>query len=194
MNTVGQSSWTNIERTSIKVNPYRISNTNNNNANSNNSLMTVFEVLPSVNIDNHWLNKGDKIRITAGFRFNEMVYSSGINVQDFTVNIFNRVTDSTEFNITLNSEAVAYGQTYDLDKVINKDYKQIDFIKGIAHAFNLKMTTNETTKTVNIEPFNTFYKDYADAIDWTYKLDRSKEITDKWFETNLNKTFIFTLI
>jgi hypothetical protein len=191
MNTVGQSSWTTIERTSIKVNPYRISNTNNNNANSNNSLMTVFEVLPSVNIDNHWLNKGDKIRITAGFRFNEMVYSSGINVQDFTVNIFNRVTDSTEFNITLNSEAVAYGQTYDLDKVINKDYKQIDFIKGIAHSFNLKMTTNETTKTVNIEPFNTFYKDYADAIDWTYKLDRSKQIEDKWIKSDLKRDVIF---
>ena len=39
------------------------------------------------------------------------------------------------------------------------------------------MTTDETNRTVNIEPFNTFYKDYADAIDWTYKLDRSKEAT-----------------
>ena len=191
MNTVGQSSWTNIERTSIKVNPYRISNTNNNNANSNNSLMTVFEVLPSVNIDNHWLNKGDKIRITAGFRFNEMVYSSGINVQDFTVNIFNRVTDSTEFNITLNSEAVAYGQTYDLDKVINKDYKQIDFVKGVAHAFNLQITTDETARVVSIEPFDTFYKDYAEAIDWTYKLDRSKQIEDKWIKSDLKRDVIF---
>ena len=94
-------------------------------------------------------------------------------------------------DITLNSEEVDYGQTYDLDKVINKDYKQIDFVKGIAHAFNLKMTTDETTRTVNIEPFNTFYKDYADAIDWTYKLDRSRQIEDKWIQSDLKRDVVF---
>jgi hypothetical protein len=53
------------------------------------------------------------------------------------------------------------------------------------------MTTNETTKTVNIEPFNTFYKDYADAIDWTYKLDRSKQINDNWIKSDLKRDFVF---
>ena len=41
---------------------------------------------------------------------------------------------------------------------MNPDYKQIDFIKGIAHAYNLQMTTDESTKTVYIEPFDIFYK------------------------------------
>jgi hypothetical protein len=53
------------------------------------------------------------------------------------------------------------------------------------------MTTDETTKTVNIEPFDTFYKDYADAIDWTYKLDRSKQIEDKWIKSDLKRDVVF---
>ena len=89
------------------------------------------------------------------------------------------------------ADFVEYGQTYNLNDVINEDYKQTDFIKGIAHAFNLKMSTDITSRTINIEPFDSFYQPYGSAIDWTYKLDRSKEITDKWFETDLNKTFIF---
>ena len=190
VNTVGQTSYTTIDRTSIIVNPTRISSSSNL-SNASNSLKTDFQSLPSVNIDNQWLNKGDKIRLTVGFRFNDMVSGSGINNQDFTVNIFSRVASSTEFNITLNSEAVEYGQTYDLSEVINKDYKSIDFVKGIAHAFNLKMTTDETNKTVSIEPFNTFYKDYADAIDWTYKLDRSKQIEDKWIKSDLKRDVLF---
>ena len=191
LNTVGQTTYTTIDRKSIIVNPYRISNPSLNTTNSSNSLKSDFQLLPNFNIENQWLNKGDKIRLTVGFRFNQMVSSANVNSQDFTVNIFSRVTGSTEFNIALNSEFVDYGQTYDLDEVINKDYKQINFVKGIAHAFNLKMTTDETTKIVNIEPFNTFYKDYADAIDWTYKLDRSKQIEDKWIQSDLKRDIIF---
>jgi magnesium transporter len=78
-------------------------------------------------------------------------------------------------------------QGFQLDKVIlsdvmNTDYKQIDFIKGISHSYNLQMTTDESTKTVYIEPFDNFYKPYKDAIDWTAKLNRANEITDKWID------------
>ena len=191
--TVGQTSWKTLERSSIVVNNLgQISNANLPYTNANNSIRTVsFEALPSIAINSKWLNKGDRVRITTGFRFNTMISQSNINSQNFTVNIFNRVSGSTAFNITLNSEAVDYGQTYDLKDVINKDYKSLDFVKGIAHAFNLKMTTDETTKTVNIEPFNSFYKDYAEAIDWTYKLDRSKQIDDKWIKSDLKRDIVF---
>ncbi len=190
LNTVGQSSWKTINKTSIKINPTRISSTSNGST-AENSLKTDFELLPSVNIDSRWLNKGDKIRLTVGFRFNDMVSGSGINNQDFTVNLFTRAAGFNAFNITLNSEVVDYGQTYDLKDVINKDYKSLDFVKGVAHAFNLKMTTNEVTKVVNIEPFNSFYKDYAEAIDWTYKLDRSKQIDDKWIKSDVKRDILF---
>ena len=189
LKTVGQTSFKTIDRNSIKINPTRISSTLST-SNSSNSLMTDFQSLPNFNI-NRWLNKGDKIRLTVGFRFTDMGGQSGVNVQDFTVNLFTRIASPTQFNITMNSEVVDYGQTYNLKDVINKDYKQIDFVKGIAHAFNLKMTTDSVTKVVNIEPFDTFYKDYADAIDWTYKLDRSRQIDDKWIKSDLKRDIVF---
>ena len=192
--TVGQSitsGWKTIERTEIEQTPFKVLFPNSSKTNEDNSVITNYEVMPSVNNDNFWLNKGDKIRLTAGFKFETMISDSSINIQNFIINTFIRSSSSSTFDITLNSESVDYGQTYDLDKVINKDYKQIDFVKGIAHAFNLKMTTDETTKTVNIEPFNTFYKDYADAIDWTYKLDRSKQIEDKWIKSDLKRDVVF---
>ncbi len=142
-----------------------------------------------INTEGYWLNKGDRVRIalTVGFKpHTNLTGWEGGGVWTFDV-----IPTISEFDISLNSEAVDYGQTYDLSEVINKDYKQIDFIKGIAHAFNLKMTTDESTRTVNIEPFDTFYKDYADAIDWTYKLDRSKQIEDKWIKSDLKRDVVF---
>lgn len=178
--TVGQTSW-------IIINSSEYDHVINQDVDFNTDASTSYENMPSINMKGMWLNKGDKIRLTLGTR----LWCDQRNWQEFLVWIFFKSGSSSNLDITLNSEAVDYGQTYDLDKVINKDYKQIDFVKGIAHAFNLKMTTDETTKTVNIEPFNTFYKDYADAIDWTYKLDRSKKIEDKWIQSDLKRDIVF---
>jgi len=142
-----------------------------------------------INNEGYWLNKGDRVRILFSAKFKPHDdLSSWIGSGDWSFDVIPKIS---EFDITLNSEAVDYGQTYDLKDVINKDYKTLDFVKGITHAFNLKMTTDETTRTVNIEPFNTFYKDYADAIDWTYKLDRSKQIDDKWIKSDLKRDIVF---
>ena len=192
--TVGQSittGWKTIERSEIEQTPFKVLFPNSSKTNEDNSVITDYEVMPSVNNDNFWFNKGDKIRFTAGFKFEQMISDPNINNQNFNIDTFIRSSNSSNLDITIKSETVDYGQTYDLDKVINKDYKQIDFVKGIAHAFNLKMTTDETTKNVNIEPFNTFYKDYADAIDWTYKLDRSRKIDDKWIKSDLKRDIVF---
>ena len=178
--TVGQTSW-------VIINSSEYDHVINQDVDSNTDTSTSYQNMPNINMQGIWLNKGDKIRITLGTR----LWCDQRDWQQFLVWIFFKSVDSSNLDISLNSEAVAYGQTYDLNKVINKDYKQIDFVKGIAHAFNLKMTTDETTKTVNIEPFNTFYKDYADAIDWTYKLDRSKQIEDKWIKSDLKRDVVF---
>ena len=183
--TVGQSSWVTLDRCDDTQSPLNTGGFPNTNVNA--SQFSSYQTLSSINIVGTWLNKGDKIRLTAGLKITD----TSENGQNFMMTTFTRSASSSNLDITLNSESVDYGQTYDLDKVINKDYKQIDFVKGIAHAFNLKMTTDETTKTVNIEPFNTFYKDYADAIDWTYKLDRSKQIEDKWIKSDLKRDVVF---
>tara|TARA_R110000851_G_scaffold89168_2_gene194487 strand:- start:193 stop:3177 length:2985 start_codon:yes stop_codon:yes gene_type:complete len=148
-------------------------------------------------IDNTtYLNKGDQLRLvlyararTAGYDDNEIslyLFASSTPTSTTT-------SGSANGNYTINiaPEYVEYGQTYDLSEVISTDIKQIDFIKGIAHAFNLQMTTNSESKIVYIEPFNDFYKPLKDAIDWTHKLDRSKVISDKWLKTDLKRIMTF---
>ena len=139
-----------------------------------------------------WLNKNDRIRLAFYARFGS--HDDGYNNPSFSGQgdwTFDAVPSIGELDILIDPNRVEYGQTYNLQDVMNPDYKQLDFVKGIAHAFNLKMTTDETTKTITIEPFDTFYKDYAEAIDWTYKLDRNKEIEDNWAKTDLKRDVVF---
>ena len=143
-----------------------------------------------------YLNKGDKLRLKLVVRARTAAYDDNeIRLYLFGSSTPTSATTSSNpngsYNIDINPLSVEYGQTYNLTDVMNPDYKQIDFVKGVAHAFNLQMTTDESTKTVNIEPFDTFYKPYGDAIDWTHKLDRSNEINDKWLESDLKRTLVF---
>jgi len=178
--TVGETSW-------IIINSSEYDHNTNQNVNQNIDTSTSYQDMPSINEQGRWLNKGDKIRLTLGAR----LWCDQRDWQEFLVWIFFKSGTSSKLDVVFKPEIVEYGQTYDLDKVMNSDYKQVDFIKGIAHAFNLQMTTDESTKTVSIEPFNSFYKSFGSAIDWTYKLDRSKEISDKWLENDLKRTLVF---
>ena len=139
-----------------------------------------------------YFNEGDRVRITLGMQIIEIGATTPTS-QDFAVYLFyRRKTDSTaSFEMKLDGKRVEYGQTYNLQDVIDPEYTQIDFVKGIAHAFNLKMTTDDVSKTVTIEPETTFYKPFGDAIDWTHKLDRSREIQDKFLKTNLKRDLVF---
>ena len=145
---------------------------------------------------NRFLNKNDQLRINVRVKARTVSYPGNqITLYMFGSSSATSATASDNANasytIELDPFNVEYGQTYNLKDVINSNYKQIDFIKGIAHAFNLKMTTDESTRTVNIEPFDNFYKPYGEAIDWTYKLDRSNQTTDKWLESDLKRALIF---
>jgi hypothetical protein len=51
------------------------------------------------------------------------------------------------------------------------------FFKGLVTAFNLYVKPSTADASIlEIEPLSDFYNASGDAIDWTYKLDRSKEI------------------
>jgi len=146
--------------------------------------------------ETRYLNKGDKLRLnllvrarTAAYPDNEIrLYLFGSSTPTSATTSDNA---NGQYTIAIDPNNVAYGQTYNLTDVMNPDYKQIDFIKGIAHAYNLQMTTDESTKTVYIEPFDSFYKPYKDAIDWTGKLSRADETTDKWIENDLKRSLVF---
>jgi hypothetical protein len=192
--TAGQNSWNNIDSVQdVTLKNFKGSPNASGVSGGGNVIDATnsydWNVSGGINLEEYWLNKGDRIRIAffAEFHPHDNVGSWKGN-GDWS---FDVIPTIGEFDISLKPEKVEYGQTYDLDKVMNKDYKQTDFVKGIAHAFNLQMTTDESTKTVNIEPFNSFYKPFGRAIDWTYKLDRSKEISDKWLENDLKRTLVF---
>jgi len=182
-NTNTTTSWKNLDIGTNQLSPTNIGNTNT--VNSATSANTEYKALGDISLKRYF-NKGDKIRLTLGMR----LHSSSDSNQNFGLIVFFKSVGGV-FNLELNPMNVAYGQTYNLNDVINSDYKQIDFIKGISHAFNLQMTTDESTRTINIEPFDDFYKPYSEALDWTYKLDRSSETSDKWLGGDLKRNLVF---
>tara|TARA_R100001463_G_scaffold2327_1_gene9922 strand:- start:2774 stop:5407 length:2634 start_codon:yes stop_codon:yes gene_type:complete len=149
----------------------------------------------------YFLNKDDIVRTQIHVIFKTLPSTAGAYTSTFDIDLYG----SQEINITSPSanipngrydikvqpEYVAYGQTYNLKDIINKEYKQMDFVKGVAHAFNLQFTTDEDSKTIFIEPFTDFYKPLSEAIDWTYKVDKSKGYTDDLLTSSLNRDIIF---
>ena len=148
-----------------------------------------WDVSKDIEIDRLYLNKDDKVRLINTIKWHPRETTNSNDASG--VWTFKSVPTVGTFDIQLDPNSVEYGQTYNLSDVMNPDYKQIDFIKGIAHAYNLQMTTDEGTKTVYIEPFDNFYKPYKDAVDWTSKLSRADEITDKWIENDLKRSLVF---
>ena len=149
----------------------------------------------------YFLNKGDIVRTQLHVKFKILLLAGGSYDASFDIELYGsqeiNVSSPTDnvpngrYDIKLQPEYTAYGQTYNLKDVINKEYKQIDFIKGVAHAFNLQFSTDEGSKIVYIEPFNDFYRPLAEAIDWTYKVDRSKDYVDTWIKSSLKRDLIF---
>ena len=88
-------------------------------------------------------------------------------------------------------DEVEYMSTYNLQDILPNDQKQLDFVKGLAHSFNLQFSTDNASRTVNIEPYNDFYLPPSQAVDWTEKLDRSKEMVTSFLETNLTRRLVF---
>ena len=192
--TVGHNSWKTIATIEDVTKKNFVGSVSTDGAMSNNLIdsSTPYDwaVAESIEIDRLYLNKDDKVRLINTIKWNPRA-SSVYGIDDSGVWTFKSTPTVGTFDIQLDPNNVEYGQTYKLTDVMNPDYKQIDFIKGIAHANNLQMTTDEGTKTVYIEPFDEFYKPYKDAVDWTSKLSRADEITDKWIENDLKRSLVF---
>jgi hypothetical protein len=135
-----------------------------------------------------WLNRGDRVLPYIRFYHNRQHPAASGTFYSYDVELDG---NGGSIQYLLNADYLEWGQKFDLAKLINSEYRQIDFIKGIAHAFNLKITTNETSRQVTIEPFDDFYKTYSSAIDWTYKLDRSKTSEYKELKTGLKRQLQF---
>ena len=82
------------------------------------------------------------------------------------------------------------GETIDNIHQMLPKGKQSDFVKGIAQMFNLQFETNPISKVVTIEPYDYFYEGFSNAIDWTDKIDYSKNIKDE-FIYDIKSNIIF---
>lgn len=146
-----------------------------------------------------YLNKGDEVRFSAHCQAkakNNRGQTLSATFEFFagTIdpnNLGGTAADNGLITISLQSDQPTYGQTYNLKDIMPNDISQIDFIKGISHSFNLQMTTDEASQKVFIEPYNDFYLDKGEALDWTYKVDRSQEATEEWLQTELKRDMIF---
>ncbi len=71
------------------------------------------------------------------------------------------------------SEELTDGNTYDFTDVL-PDIPCIDLLNDLTRAFNLYWRTNNATKTIFVEPRDTFYKPISEAVNATRILDMSK--------------------
>ncbi|HAI44462.1 MAG TPA: hypothetical protein DCM40_43355, partial [Maribacter sp.] len=58
--------------------------------------------------------------------------------------------------------------------------KQSEFVIGVAQLFNLQFKTDPIRKIITIEPYDHFYKSTSEAVDWSEKIDYSKNIDDEF--------------
>ena len=192
LQTVGESTWNTIEEALLDSELTVHSTDAPNNQPSEGE-----RKFPNINF-NRYFNKNDKIRLRLKNVFKHHA-GTGSSAGGFRLYLYgssnitanNVATYDGFYNIKFNPEFVEYGQTYNLKDVINKEYKQIDFIKGVSHAFNLQFSTDESSKIVYIEPFDTFYKSFYEAIDWSDKVDYSQEIKDDFIKDSFKRDIIF---
>lgn len=95
-------------------------------------------------------------------------------VQGITTEI---VSDVADLNILKAQQALTAGGTVSVSAFL-PDMTCDVFFKGIITAFNLLVKPNTFSPSyLEIEPLNDFYNPSGDALDWTYKIDKSKELT-----------------
>lgn len=124
-------------------------------------------------------NQGDKFVILIKFKHKE---SNSLSAGTPKVKIIAKAGSFLQIEQT---SAFFNGQTISGVGKLLPQGKQIDFVKGIAQLFNLQFHTDAIAKKVFVEPYDHFYKDFSstsstDALDWTDKIDYSREIKDEF--------------
>jgi len=196
--TAGQTSWNNIGNSyGLPVDDSRIYYSCPNSPPAADKPFNFESLL----IENQWLNKNDKVRFRTQYRMGHG--DSGGQTIGWDVYLYggsgvtlggtSSATSGSNglISIVQRGETVEYGQTFDLKDVIDGESSQLGFLQGVIHAFNLQFTTDTTSKIVYIEPFNDFFKNQNEAVDWTYKVDLSRSQEDKWVQSELKREIIF---
>lgn len=129
-----------------------------------------FDYTRGINVDYN-----DELRFEVRFRINNCyIQRTGMTYSNVLVNI---LSNSSDLNLLKQQQAITAGSQVYLDAFL-PDMTCDQFFKGLITAFNLYVKpSNADPSILEIEPLNDFYNSSGDAIDWSEKLDRSKEIT-----------------
>lgn len=127
------------------------------------------------------LADGDDITVKITVRGN-VVNNSSTETEDITLNI---VPDDEVYFKNQVSQRPTRGYEWTVEKML-PDVSQLDFVKAVAHIFNLRFTTNMRERTVYIERWDSFFS--ATVNSWSSKLDtlRHARILAKEIPTFLN--------
>lgn len=137
---------------------------------STTSLTFTFDYTRSINT-----NYNDELRFDVRFRINNCyIQRTSMTYANVLVEILSNTSD-LDF-LKQQQELSAGGNVY-LDSFL-PDMTCDVFFKGLVTAFNLFVKPSTADPTIlEIEPLSDFYNSSGDAIDWSAKLDRGKEIT-----------------
>jgi len=133
------------------------------------SLTFSFDYSRMLNVDYN-----DEVHFDVRFRLVSCtVQRTGLTNLNLLINILSNTSD---LNFLKQQQALSAGGTVYLDSFL-PDMTCDQFLKGMITAFNLYVKPSTADPTIlEIEPLSDFYNASGDAIDWTYKLDRSSEI------------------
>ena len=98
---------------------------------------------------------------------------------------------NAQFGGGLTATAIENG-SFNLSNLLPCDVSQLDYVNGLTGMFNLMWQSDENSKTVFCEPRNGFFSSPANAIDWTDKLDKSENETNKYIYDALKRNLCFT--
>ena len=205
--TVGESSWNSIDSQDSGL-----VNVSYASCPAPPLATTLRATFPAVEVT-QYLNAGDKVR----FLGKSKISHSDTGLQTIvlkasfwggnTVDLGGGSVSSTasaKVSVEHHSINAEWGQTYDLKNVIDSESTQLDFLRGVIHAFNLYLTTDVNNKLVTIEPFfysgddatlkaaiSNFFYNQNTALDWTGKVDLSTIQEDKFIESKLSNELVF---
>jgi hypothetical protein len=104
---------------------------------------------------------------------NPQIFGGPTNYDGISIEV---ISNTADLNVLKQAQSLTAGGTVYLDAFL-PDMTCDVFFKGLVTAFNLYVKPSVADPTIlEIEPLSDFYRPSGDAIDWTYKLDRSKEI------------------
>lgn len=121
----------------------------------------------------------ERVSIAAEIIQNDDLY---VKIYGFNISI-SSVVNLTSGNFLVTPQSgeeveITVGQTVEMNRTIQKNILQIDFLASVIKLFNLYVYEDKLKpKFLNIKPQVDFYDlNVSGIVDWTYKLDRSKAI------------------